>query len=239
MTPDAGQPVALVTGSRKGIGRFLAEHLLARGYLVEGCSRKPAGWSAPGYTHHAADVGDEAQVHEMFRAIAHRHARLDALINNAAVATMNLAMLTPLETVEKILRTNVAGAFLASREAAKLMRKRKYGRIVSITSAVVPLRLAGEAIYVASKSAVEALSQVLAQEVAGIGVTVNVVGPGPTETDMIRGVPREKIEKTLGAFSIPRLTTMEDIANAVDFFLRPESAAVTGQVLYLNGPYAR
>ncbi len=230
------KPVALVTGARKGIGRYLAEHLARSGYSVVGCSRKPADWSAPGVAHHQADVADEKQMHDLFRSIAHEHGRLDALINNAALATMNLAMLTPMETVEKILRTNVAGAFLSSREAAKLMRKRNYGRIVSISSAVVPMRLAGEAIYVASKSAVEALSQVLARELAGIGVTVNVVGPGPTETDMIRGVPPETMRKTLDAFSISRLTAMEDIANAVDFFLRPESSAVTGQVLYLNGP---
>lgn len=235
---DADAPsrsVAVVTGARKGIGRHLAEHLLAQGWDVVGCGRSPDGWSAERFDYVQADVADEPQVLALFRHVVQRYGRLDALINNAGLASMNHSLLTPVSTVEKTLRANVTGTFLMSREAAKMMRKRKFGRIVNLSSAVVPMRLTGEAAYLASKSAVETMSQVMAHELAEFGITVNVVGPGPTATDMIRGVPEKKIAELLQRFAIKRLTTLEDIANVVSFFLRPESSAVTGQVLYLNG----
>jgi len=229
------RPIALVTGARKGIGRHLAEDLLAEGYGVVGCGRGAECWAAEGFEYVQADVADEPQVLQLMRQIGKTHGRLDALINNAGLAFMNHSLLTPVGTVEKMLRTNVAGTFLMSREAAKLMRKRKVGRIVNISSAVVPLRLAGEAAYLASKSAVETLSQVMARELAEFGITVNVVGPGPTATDMTRGVPTEKLDTLREQFFTRRFTAMDDITNVVRFFLRPESSAVTGQVIYLNG----
>ncbi|MGQ0767056.1 MAG: SDR family NAD(P)-dependent oxidoreductase [Gemmatimonadota bacterium] len=226
-----GRPVALVTGSRKGIGRHLATHLLERGYLVIGCSRQQADWSADGYEHHQADVSVEKDVVALVRGIALRHGRLDVVINNAAVASMNHVLLTPASSLENMLRINVTGTFLVSREAAKVMQKRRSGRIINFSSAVVPLRLAGEAAYIASKAAVEALSQTMANELAEVGITVNVVAPGPTDTDMIRGVPRSRLEKTISHFSAGRLTTFEDITRTVDLFIdTPETA----RVVYLN-----
>lgn len=233
--PVADLPVALVTGARKGIGRHLAEHLLASGYRVVGCGRTAECWTAEGFEYVQADVADESQVLPLFRHITNGYGRLDALINNAGLAFMNHSLLTPVSTVDKMLRTNVSGTFLMSREGAKLMRKRRFGRIVNVSSAVVPLRLSGESAYLASKSAVEILSQVMARELAEYGLTVNVVGPGPTATDMIHGVPADKIDRLREQFYTKRLTTMGDIANVVSFFLRPESSAVTGQVIYLNG----
>lgn len=229
------RPVALVTGARKGIGRHLAEFLLAAGYRVVGCGRTDECWSADGFDYVRADVADEGQVLPLFRHISKSYGRLDALINNAGLAFMNHSLLTPVSTVDKMLRANVAGTFLMSREGAKLMRKRKFGRIVNVSSAVVPMRLSGEAAYLASKSAVETLSQVMARELAEYGITVNVVGPGPVATDMTRGVPAATLDKLRQQFYTKRLTTMDDIANVVGFFLRPESSAVTGQVIYLNG----
>jgi 3-oxoacyl-[acyl-carrier protein] reductase len=237
---DAGvaadeSPVALVTGARKGIGRHLAEHLVRSGYRVIGCGRPAEGWTAEGFEYVQADVTDEASVVALVRGISKSYGRLDAVINNAALAFMNHSLLMPVSTVDKMLRANVSGTFLVSREAAKVMRKRKFGRIVNLTSSAVPLRLAGEAAYLATKSAVETLSQIMARELAEFGITVNVVGPGPTATDMIRGVPKATIDKLVDQHYIKRLTTPEDIANVVSFFLRPESSAVTGQVVYLNG----
>jgi 3-oxoacyl-[acyl-carrier protein] reductase len=231
--------VALVTGARKGIGRALAEHLLGQGYRVVGCSRSPCEWSAEGFEHREVDVSDEKQVPGLIRYIGQAHGRLDVVLNNAGVATMNHVLLTPASSLDKMLRINVTGTFLVSREAIKLMRKQKTGRIVNFSSAAVAVRLAGEAAYVASKAAVEALTQVMAKEVAELGITVNVVAPGPTATDMIRGVPKSVIAETVRAFATRRLTTMEDILNAVDFFLRSESGAVTGEILDLGGPAAR
>ena len=99
----------------------------------------------------------------------------------------------------------------------------------------MPLKLPGEAAYVASKAAVVALTEVLAREFGDFGITVNAVGPGPVETDLIRGVPREKIDRLVEIQSIRRLCTANDIANAIDFFLKKESEFVTGQTMFLGG----
>ena len=115
------------------------------------------------------------------------------------------------------------------------MQRRHYGRIVNVSTVAVPLRLEGEAIYAASKSAVVALTQVLARELAEWGITCNVVGPTPIETDLIRNVPREKIDAIVKRLAIKRLGRFEDVANVIDFFVRPESDYVTGQVIYLGG----
>jgi len=227
--------VVLITGARKGIGRMLVEHFLARGALVEGCSREAGDRETAGYTHHRADVGDEAGVKAVMSSIQRRHGRLDVLVNNAGIASMNHAILTPASMVERIMRTNFTGTFLVSREAAKLMMRRKYGRIVNMSTVAVPMRLAGEAAYAASKAAVETLTRVLAHELGELGITCNAVGPTPIETDLIRGVPKKKIDEIVAALAVKRLGRFEDVANVVDFFVRPESGYVTGQVVYLGG----
>lgn len=227
--------VALITGARKGIGRFLAEHYVRKGFIVEGCSRSQPDWFLEEYTHHCVDVTDEQQVKNLLSSISNRHGRLDILINNAGIASMNHVLLTPASMVDKIMATNFRGTFLLCREAAKLMSKRRFGRIVNLGSVAVPLRLEGEAVYAASKSAVVTLTQILAFELAEFGITCNTIQPTPIETDLIRNVPKEKIDRILNRLAIKRLGTFEDVANVVDFFIKPESSYITGQVITLGG----
>ena len=229
-------PLAVVTGSRKGIGKHLAGHLAARGYRVVGCSREPADWTLDGYEHCVADVTEEAQVVALFADVRRRHGAPRVLVNNAGVAAMNHALLTPGATLERVLRINVLGTALVSRECAKLMMQERFGRIVNFSTVAVPLALEGEAAYAASKSAVEAFTRVLARELGPMGITVNAIGPAPTDTDLTRGVPAEKIAGLVERLSIKRPGTFEDIANVLDFLIRPESSAVTGQTIYLGGP---
>ncbi len=231
----AERPIALITGTRKGIGKYLVEHMLGQGYLVEGCSREPAGWTREGYTHHLADVADENQVKAMLADIRKRHGRLDVLINNAGIASMNHTLLTPTSTVQRIWNTNYLGSFILIRESVKLMQKRRFGRIVNLGSVATPLKLEGEAIYATSKAALVNLTQILAYELADFGITVNLVGPTPIETDLIRGVPGDKMKALINRLAIKRLGRMEDVSNVIDFFIRPESEFVTGQVIYLGG----
>ncbi len=228
-------PVTLITGTRKGIGRSLAEHYLRRGHRVLGCSRGAAEWSADGYEHHELDVGDEPAVKALVSHVRKTYGRLDHVINNAGIASMNHALLTPASTFRRVMETNVLGTFLVAREAAKLMKKARHGRIVNFTTIAVPLKLEGEAAYVASKAAVQSLTEVLAREFAAFGITVNAVGPVPIETDLIRKIPREKIDALVARQAIPRLGTVEDVANVIDFFLQPESGFITGQVVFLGG----
>lgn len=227
--------VMLITGTRKGIGRYLAEYYAGRGYQVIGCSRGAADWEADGYEHVECDVTDEKGALRLFAHIRKTYGRLDCLMNNAGIASMNHSMLTPVDTVRRVFDTNVIGTFLFSREAAKLMKAGGFGRIVNFATVATPLRLEGEAAYAASKAAVVSLTEVLAKELAPFGITVNSVGPTPVETDLIRSVPKDKMDRLLARQAIPRFGTFDDVVNAIDFFVRRESGFVTGQTIYLGG----
>ena len=231
--------ITLITGTRKGIGEFLAKHYLQHGHIVIGCSRSVPEWfnteEYADYMHFQLDVADEAAVKKMFREIRNKYGYIDNLINNAGIAAMNHSVLTPMQIVDNVLNTNTKGTCLFSREAFKLMKKNKYGRIVNFSTVAVPLKLDGEAIYAASKAAIVSLTQVMAKEFGSEGITVNAIGPTPIQTDLIRNVPKDKIERLLGYQSIKRFGNFDDIANIIDFYLREESNFVTGQVLYLGG----
>ena len=227
--------VMVITGTRKGIGRHLAETYAKRGYLVEGCSRGEAGWEAENYTHHRVDVADERQVKTMVSNVAKRHGRIDVLLNNAAVASMNHVLLTPAKASNRMLEVNVTGTMLFCRDVAKVMMRRRYGRIVNFTTIVAPIALAGEAIYAASKSAVVTFTRILAYELGQWGITCNSFGATPIMTDMIRGVPQEKIDAVVNNLAIKRLGTLDDCTNVCDFFINPNSDNITGQIIYLGG----
>ena len=227
--------VIVITGTRKGIGRYLAEKHLNAGARVIGCSRGECDLEHENYRHHCLDVADETAVRKLFSATRKEFGRLDVLINNAGIASMNHAMLTPAKTVERVLSTNVMGTFLFCRDAAKLMQKNQTGRIVNFVTVAVPLKLDGEAIYAASKAAVATLTEVLAREFASFNITVNAVGPTPVKTDLIRSVPEDKIAALLKRQAIERFGEYRDIDNVIDFFISPASDFVTGQILYLGG----
>jgi len=227
--------VTLITGTRKGIGRGLAEHYVRQCHQVVGCSRAKPEWTLEGYRHFELDVGDEKSVRAMFLAIGRDFGRLDHLINNAGIASMNHCLLTPVSTVLAVLSTNVVGTFLFCREAAKLMQPRGWGRIVNFTTVATPLKLEGEAVYAASKAAVGCLTEILARELAPFGITVNSVGPTPIETDLIRSVPKDRMDRLIARQAVPRMGNVADVTNVIDFYLRAESDFITGQNLYLGG----
>ncbi|CDG18382.1 SDR family NAD(P)-dependent oxidoreductase [Xenorhabdus doucetiae] len=229
------KPVTLITGTRKGIGKYLAEHYVAQGHIVVGCSRSDVDWQLAGYHHFLADVIDEQAVKALFKYIRQEFGVLDNLINNAGIASMNHLMLTPLSTINNIFNTNVAGTFLFCREAAKTMAKNRYGRIVNFTTVATPLKLEGEAIYAASKAAVYSLTEVLARELAEFNITVNAVGPTPIDTDLIRSVPQDKMDRLIARQAITRKGVLRDVSNVTDFFLQKESDFITGQNIYLGG----
>lgn len=227
--------VILITGTSRGIGRGLAEYYLKAGDIVCGCSRSPATLQHRRYFHTELEIADEPAVVAMVREVVRRHGRIDGLLNNAGIAAMNHALLTPASVAQQIMATNFHGTFLFCREVAKAMVRVKAGRIVNFTTVATPLRLEGEALYAASKAAVESFTQVLARELGATGVTVNAVGPTPVPTDLIKKVPAAKLEALLARQAIRRLGTVDDVANVVDFFLSARSEFVTGQVLYLGG----
>lgn len=225
----------IITGTSKGIGLHLARHYLATGWRVAGCSRGNSAISHGSYTHHALDVSDEAAVVTMVREVARRNGGIDGLINNAGIASMNHLLTTPASSSRKVMETNFLGTFMFLRETAKVMMRRKGGRIVNFTTVAVPLNLEGEAAYAASKAAVESLTRTAARELAQSNITVNAVGPTPVETDLIKAVPKVKIDALLARQAINRFGTFEDVANLTDFFLSERSGFITGQIVYLGG----
>jgi 3-oxoacyl-[acyl-carrier protein] reductase len=229
------KPVMIITGTRKGIGKYLAEYYVEKEFVIIGCSRSDIDFELNNYKHFVLDISDEKKVKKMFNQIRRTYGRLDILINNAGVASMNHVLLTPLKKTKEILNTNFIGTFLFCREAGKIMKKNSYGRIVNFTSVGTKLKIEGEAIYTASKAAVENLTEVLSREYAGFGITVNAIGPTPVKTDLIRSVPTEKIDNITKRLAIPRLTEYIDISNVIDFFISNKSNYITGQTIHLGG----
>lgn len=225
----------IITGTRKGIGRYLCEYYLEKGYSISGCSREESDLVHPNYTHYCLDVADEKAVQHMVSSVIKQTGRIDGLINNAGIAAMNHSFLTPLSVMEKIFSTNVFGTFLFCREVGKVMAKSKFGRIINFATVATPIKLEGESAYAASKSAVENLTQIMAKEYAPFGITVNAVAPTPVLTDLIRYVPKDKMDALLNRQAIKRFGEMRDISNVIDFYLDKNSDFITGQVLYLGG----
>jgi 3-oxoacyl-[acyl-carrier protein] reductase len=225
----------LITGTSRGIGRYLAEYYLDKGLTVVGCSRAETDLKHDRYEHFSLDVSDEKAVSLLVSDVRRKYKRIDYLINNAGIASANAALLTPLSAVEKIYRTNVFGTFLFCREVGKLMMRKKFGRIVNFTTGAVPLDLEGESIYASSKAAVESLTRILAREFAGSGITCNAVGPALVQTDMTTSVSSEKIQELLDRQPIAEFAGFEDVANVIDFFVSDRSAKITGQQVYLCG----
>ena len=227
--------VIIITGTRKGIGRYLAEQYLAEGDKVYGCSRRNTDLEHPNYRHTNLDVSDEAEVMSFVRNVYKENKHIDVLINNAGCAAMNHFLLTPYSTAQRVFNTNFMGTFLMCREVAKYMVKAKTGRIVNYSTVAVALNLHGELVYSASKAAVEQLTRVLADEIGESGITVNAVGPTPIDTDLIKNVPEDKLQDLLSHQCIKRFGKFEDVKNVIDFFLRPESDFITAQTIYLGG----
>lgn len=227
--------IIIITGTRKGIGRYLAEQYLQEGDIVYGCSRRICDIEHPNYHHTRLDVSDEAEVVSFVRNVYKNHKHIDVLINNAGCASMNHFLLTPYDTAKKVFNTNFFGTFLMCREVAKYMVKNKSGRIVNYSTVAVALNLHGELVYSASKAAIEQLTRVLADEIGESGITVNAVGPTPIDTDLIKNVPENKLQDLLSHQCIKRFGQFEDVKNVIDFFLKPESNYITAQTIYLGG----
>ncbi|MBS1517994.1 MAG: SDR family oxidoreductase [Bacteroidetes bacterium] len=232
---EAESKVILITGTSKGIGKYLSEYYLEKNCFVYGCSRKPSEIESKNYRHFCLDVCDEKEVMKLFLNIRNESKKLDILINNAGIASMNHFLLTPLNTMTDIMNTNVIGAFLFTREAAKLMRKNSFGRIINFSSVAVQLDLAGEAVYASSKAALNSFTKITAKEFAEFNITVNAIALTPMRTDLIKNVPEEKINKLIGKLTVKRLMEFKDISNLTDFLIREESGFITGQIINFGG----
>jgi 3-oxoacyl-[acyl-carrier protein] reductase len=247
MKVDLSQRVALVTGSARGIGQAIADAFAANGARVvysdvdEAGARAAAG-SGQGV---ALDVTNAEQVEAVIAGIVREHGRLDIVVNNAGVNT--LAHRVPIDQFpdaewQRILEVDLHGLFLVSRAAARVMRERKWGRIINIASVagLVPLRL--QCAFVAAKAGVVNLTRAMALELGPHGILVNGIAPGSTLTEGTKqlfyaegGKFRDSVQKMLDHIPLGRPGTVEEIAHAALFLAAPESSYVNGHVLVVDG----
>jgi len=230
------KPVMIITGTRKGIGKYLAGYYAEKEFHVVGCSRGNIDFELDNYQHFCLDVSDESSVKKMFTEIRKNYGRLDVLINNAGVASKNHVLLTSLKGAHDLLNTNFVGTFLYCRESVKLMKINKFGRIINISSIHIPLALVGTSLYGASKAAIEQFSKVLAREVFQFGINVNILSLSVVkDTGMENALTDENKNKILSQTISKSQLSIRDVTHAINFFIAEKSKMVTNQILYLGG----
>jgi 3-oxoacyl-[acyl-carrier protein] reductase len=227
--------VVVLTGARRGVGRSLAQHFLQNGATLIGMARGESTIEDPRYTHLQVDIGNAEQVQKAFVEIARSVPAIHILVNNAAVFTSQYSMILPARRAQEMVETNILGTFNVSREALKMMRKAKYGRIVNIGSVAPRIEPLGSSIYAATKAAITTMANVMAKEFSSLNVTFNTVAVTFVETDMLQQFPRDQIEALVKGLPIPRFATAEDVCNVVDFFASEKSSYITAQTVFLGG----
>ncbi len=230
-------PVAVITGSSRGLGRAMAEHFLAKGYAVAGCSRGDATIEHAAYHHTALDIGDEADVTAWAKSVRRNLKRADVVIANAGLARAALLLsMTPGEVLNDFMRVNFAGVFYTLREFSKVMMRGDGGRVIAISSTMVPLSQDGTAVYSATKAGVTSMTKVLARELAPQGITCNVIAPAMMRTDATAELAKDGDweQRMLALQTFPRIIEMEEICHAADFLVSDKARSITGQVVYIG-----
>lgn len=234
--------VAVVTGGSRGIGRAIAEHLARAGARVVVTARSQDRAAAvaaelPGSGHagYACDVADEAAVNELVKVVESEFGSLDILVNNAGITEDNLLMRLSDEDWDRVLDTNLKGAFHMIRAASRGMMRRRSGRIINITSVVGLTGNRGQANYAASKAGLIGLTKAVAKELASRNVLCNAVAPGFIETEMTAAMTDAAREETAGQIPLGRLGTVDDIGAVVRFLAGPGAGYITGQVIVVDG----
>ena len=233
------QPVIIVTGASRGIGRAIAEELQARGAVVVGAARNVADLSATdSLLPVVADVAQDADREALLAAALGRFGRIDGLVNNAGGAFRGAAVDTALEDFRQVLELNLLAAFALSCLAHPYLKASR-GSIVNISSVTSHRALPIRAAYGTSKAALDHLTRSLAVEWGPDGIRVNAVLPWFTRTEMVEKVLEERAfeEKLLAATPLRRLAEPADIARAAAFLALPDSDYITGQLLAVDGGY--
>lgn len=224
---------AIITGTSEGLGKATALKLLEAGWRVHGLARHSTDIAHPEFTSHSVDVTDETAVQETVAAITKKNQAIDLLINNAGAASMNALLLTPGKIADNLMRINYLGAFYCMQAVGKQMVRQRHGLIINITTFAVPLALEGEAAYVASKAALDALTQVAGKELKAQGISVIGLGFGPIPTKLTRAVDAQKLQRLNQAIGRPLGTSLQE---ASDFILEAvqQTNPVAGSIRYLG-----
>jgi len=240
---DLTGKVALVTGASRGIGAAIAEKLAKAGATVVGTATSDSGAEAISGRFGGdlkgegmkLDVTDTAEVDGLVKAITEKYGSIDILVNNAGITKDTLIMRMKEDQWDDVLNTNLKSVFTMTKAAQKGMTKKRWGRVISISSVVGSMGNAGQTNYAAAKAGMDGFTRALAREIGSRGVTVNSVAPGFIATDMTDGLKQEWKDKLLESVPVGRLGQPDEIADAVLFLASPGAGYVTGHTLHVNG----
>lgn len=233
--------IALVTGASRGIGKAIAEKLVANGATVIGTATSENGAAAISEylkdkgEGKVLDVANADSMQNLLTEINEKYGSVDILVNNAGITRDNLLMRMKDEEWQSIMDTNLTSIFKMSKAVLRGMMKKRKGRIINIGSVVGSTGNAGQANYAAAKAGVIGFSKSLASEVASRGITVNVVAPGFIDTDMTKALTNEQKESIFKDIPANRLGDPKEIAATVGFLASDEAAYITGETIHVNG----
>src|SRR5215212_3189722 len=239
--------VAIVTGGSRGIGEAIVRRLAKDGFHVVAMARnadrlqqlcnqirEEGGSAEPA----VCDIANSTALAEIIDGLAEKHGRLDALVNNAGITKDGLFLRMDDADFDDVINTNLKSAFVATRAAARYIMRSKSGRIVNIGSVSGVIGNAGQANYSASKAGLIGLSKTVARELAGKGVTCNVIAPGFITTDMTEALNDKIKEGAKALIPLKRFGEPKEIASAVAFLCSEDAAYLTGQVICVDGGMA-
>ncbi len=242
---DLAGKIAIVTGGSRGIGRATSVALAQAGALVlvnyrsnEEAARETVRLieEAGGRAELVAfDVTDPDSVDRSIKEAVTRHGQIDILVNNAGISIDQLLLRVTAKDLEMTWATNVNGAVYCAKACIRPMMKKRWGRIINLSSVVAESGNAGQAVYSASKAALLGLTRSLAREYASRGITVNAVAPGFIETDMTADLPEAARQGIVDRTPLGRIGRPEEVAAAVVFLASEEAGYITGQVVRVNG----
>jgi 3-oxoacyl-[acyl-carrier protein] reductase len=222
----------VVTGASRGLGEAICQRFSEKGERVIGLARSVNELEFEGIS---CDVGDYQSVKSAARQIRKIGERVDAVINAAGVASMNLAVTTDEATVQKLIQTNLVGTIFCCQLFAPILLRQKSGSFINFSTIAVALALKGESVYVASKAGVEAFTKTFAREVADFNVKVNCIAPGPIRTDLLRGITDAQIEIITSQQVITRQFEKSDVCDIVELLIDAKASSLSGQVLHIGG----
>ena len=222
----------IVTGASRGLGKAITERLTEQGKHVIGLVRSTDGIEIEGIE---CDVSDYASVKKAALSVKKMGEPVEAFINAAGVASMNLAVTTDESTVQKLIQTNLVGTIQCCQLFAPIMLRQKYGSFINFSTIAVALALKGESVYAASKAGVETFSRTFAREMADFNVRVNCIAPGPIRTDLLRGITDAQIEKITSQQIIQKQFEKSDVCDLVELLMDSRASSLSGQTLNIGG----
>lgn len=227
--------ILLITGTSSGLGKDLSKYFLKKNYIVFGCSRRKSKISSKFYKHRILNLNDETEVKKWVKDVHFKYKKIDYLINNAALIPASFpSILNDKELVTRVFETNVISQISVINEVAKKMVKKKFGRIISLSSMSVGLLEEGTSLYSSSKNSLDTYSKILSKELAKANITCNTIAPSMYNTKSFRELGDTIINNSKKKLQVQRELKLEEIANVIEFLFKKESAVITGQTIYLG-----